>query len=121
NVVFQDERLAKKLEQLQMEADDMDRADESAENRQVYLKGSKNRLYNSMKGKRGQYMLQKQDSGYEVEQLQTKLQELQLYSGPVDGVYSEAVRKAVEAFQTQNHLTTDGIAGPATLRSLGLY
>ena len=121
NEVFQDERLAKKLEQLQMEADDMDRADLSVENRQSYLKGSKNRLYNSMKGKRGQYMLQEQDAGFEVEQLQTKLQELQLYGGPVDGIYSDAVRKAVETFQTQNGLTTDGIAGPATLRSLGLY
>jgi len=121
NSVFQDDRLEKKLEQLRMEAGDMDRADLNHENRQMYLKGSKNRLYNAKKGKRGQYLLQEADSGYEVEQLQTKLQELHIYTGAVDGVYSEELRRAVEAYQGQNSLEADGIAGPATLRSLGLY
>jgi murein L,D-transpeptidase YcbB/YkuD len=121
NAVLEDERLEKKLEQLEMEVGDMERADLNEANRQMYLKGSKNRLYNAMKGKRGQYMLQEKDSGYEVKQLQTRLEDLQLYTGPVDGNYSEAVRKAVEAYQGRNGLETDGVAGPATLRSLNLY
>lgn len=121
NAVLQDVRLDKKLEQLSMEAGDMDRADLDESDRQMYLKGSKNRLYNAQRGKRGQYLLQEAASGYEVEQLQAKLQELHLYTGAIDGVYSEEVRKAVETYQELNGLEPDGIAGPATLRSLRLY
>jgi peptidoglycan hydrolase-like protein with peptidoglycan-binding domain len=121
NATYQDTRLEKKLEQLQMESADMDRADLSEANRQMYLKGSKNRLYNAMKGKRGQYLLQEEDHGHEVEQLQQKLHDLDLYRGVVDGVFSEELRAAVETFQSRNGLEVDGVAGPATLRSLGLY
>ena len=37
------------------------------------------------------------------------------------GATKTEVRKAVEAYQGQNGLDADGIAGPATLRSLSLY
>ncbi|MCA9729241.1 MAG: peptidoglycan-binding protein, partial [Candidatus Eisenbacteria bacterium] len=121
NAVLHDERLEMKLQQLELESGDMDRADLDEANRQMYLKGSKNLLYNAKKGKRAQYMLQEADTGFEVEQLQNRLKELQIYAGPVDGRYSEEVRRAVEAYQGQNGYDPDGIAGPITLRALGLY
>ncbi|MEZ4651368.1 MAG: hypothetical protein R3E97_21765 [Candidatus Eisenbacteria bacterium] len=103
NVVFRSERLAKKLEQLQMEADDMDRADESAENRQVYLKGSKNRLYNSMyEGKARPVHAPEAGLDTKVEQLQTKLQELQLRRSGRWSVQRGSAEGRSEAFRPQN-------------------
>lgn len=58
--------------------------------------------------------------GDEVRKVQTKLKELGLYSGSVDGIFGSATEKAVKAFQKQCGLTVDGIAGPTTLKYLGL-
>ena len=38
-----------------------------------------------------------------------------------DGKYGPGTAKAVRAFQEENGLTTDGIAGPNTLAALGLF
>ncbi len=58
--------------------------------------------------------------GDEVRRIQKKLKELGFYSGAVDGVYGSATKKAVTAFQKNCGITADGIAGPKTLKFLGL-
>lgn len=104
-----------------MEAEEMKAAEESQVQRSTYLKKSKQRLYKAQKGKRGKYILQAGDSGYDVEKLQQALQGEDVYHGSVDGQYSEELRKAVETFQRQENLTVDGIAGPRTMKALGIY
>lgn len=49
-----------------------------------------------------------------------KLKERGLYNGSVDGIYGTQTQKAVKSFQKQQGLTQDGIAGPATLKKLGI-
>lgn len=58
--------------------------------------------------------------GQEVRQIQSKLRELGLYSGSIDGIYGTATQKAVRQFQKNCGLTADGIAGRKTLLYLGL-
>lgn len=58
--------------------------------------------------------------GEEVRRIQKKLKELGFYTGAVDGVYGSATKKAVIAFQKNCGITADGIAGPKTLKFLGL-
>lgn len=58
--------------------------------------------------------------GEEVRQIQKKLKELGYYSGSVDGIYGSGTQKAVKAFQKNCGITSDGIAGPKTLKFLGL-
>ena len=40
--------------------------------------------------------------------------------GNVDGIYGTQTVKAVKYFQRKNGLTVDGIAGPATLKAMGI-
>lgn len=58
--------------------------------------------------------------GEEVRRVQKKLKELGYYKGSVDGIYGSATQKAVKAFQKNCGITADGIAGPKTLKFLGL-
>ena len=58
--------------------------------------------------------------GNEVRSIQTKLKELGHYKGSVDGIYGVKTQKAVRAFQKSCGITADGIAGPKTLKYLGL-
>ena len=58
--------------------------------------------------------------GNEVKAIQEKLKEYGLYNGNVDGIYGSATREAVIRFQKHNGLAADGIAGPATLKKLGI-
>ena len=58
--------------------------------------------------------------GNEVRKIQTKLKELGYYKGTVDGIYGIATQKAVRSFQKNCGITADGIAGPKTLKYLGL-
>ena len=67
------------------------------------------------------FLLQKGSRGYDVERLQKKLKELKYYNGPIDGIYSGSVVEAVEKFQKKAGMKPDGIAGPKTLKMLGLY
>lgn len=53
-------------------------------------------------------------------QIQQKLKDLGYYLGSVDGIYGNATRNAVVAFQKANGLTADGVAGPKTIAALGL-
>ena len=58
--------------------------------------------------------------GNEVKQIQTKLKNWGYYSGSVDGVYGEQTKQAVIKFQKKNRLTADGVAGPQTLKAMGI-
>ncbi len=58
--------------------------------------------------------------GNEVKAIQEKLIERGLYSGKADGIYGANTEKAVKNFQKQVGLTQDGIAGPQTLKKLGI-
>ncbi|MCI8553833.1 MAG: spore cortex-lytic enzyme [Clostridiales bacterium] len=57
----------------------------------------------------------------EVRQIQTKLTRWGYLNDKIDGIYGPKTRDAVIWFQKKNGLTADGIAGPATLRAMGIY
>ena len=59
--------------------------------------------------------------GEEVRQIQTKLNNWGYNAGKVDGIYGTQTKEAVIRFQKKNGLTADGIAGPATLRAMGIF
>jgi peptidoglycan hydrolase-like protein with peptidoglycan-binding domain len=59
--------------------------------------------------------LQLGSRGKAVKQLQRVLS-----VSPVSGYYGDETRRAVKRFQKRRGLTADGIAGPATLRALGI-
>ena len=44
-------------------------------------------------------------TGEEVKDAQTKLQALEYYDGPIDGIFTQEVRLAVKAFQRVNKRT----------------
>jgi N-acetylmuramoyl-L-alanine amidase len=58
--------------------------------------------------------------GSEVTKIQQKLKNWGYYTVSVDGIYGAETEKAVRYFQRKNGLTVDGIAGPATLRAMGI-
>lgn len=58
--------------------------------------------------------------GDEVKQIQTKLKSWGYYSGTVDGIFGEQTKQAVIKFQKKNSLTADGVAGPQTLKAMGI-
>lgn len=59
-------------------------------------------------------------TGEQVRVIQSKLKNWGYYDGSVDGVFGSQTTQAVKYFQRKNGLTPDGIAGPATLRALGM-
>lgn len=58
--------------------------------------------------------------GEEVRQIQEKLKRWGYYDGSVDGIYGTKTVNAVKYFQRRNGLTQDGVAGPATLKAMGI-
>ena len=58
--------------------------------------------------------------GSEVTQIQTKLKRWGYYNGNIDGIYGTQTLEAVKYFQRKNGLTVDGIAGPTTLKAMGI-
>ena len=58
--------------------------------------------------------------GKEVTAIQQELKDRGLYSGEVDGIYGTQTEAAVIRFQKQQGLSADGIAGPQTLKKLGI-
>ena len=58
--------------------------------------------------------------GEEVKTIQTKLKRWGYYNGSIDGIYGSQTLEAVKYFQRKNGLTADGIAGPATLKAMGI-
>lgn len=59
-------------------------------------------------------------TGEQVRVIQTKLKRWGYYDGVVDGIYGSETANAVRYFQRKNGLTADGVAGPATLKALGM-
>ena len=59
-------------------------------------------------------------TGAEVKAIQETLKDRGLYSGSIDGIYGAGTQAAVKKFQKQQGLTADGIAGPLTLKRLGV-
>ncbi|EGD54548.1 N-acetylmuramoyl-L-alanine amidase [Gordonia neofelifaecis] len=64
------------------------------------------------------YRLSAPMTGDDVATLQSRLQNLGYYHGLVDGVFGEGTHSAVCLYQTEYGLSSDGICGPSTLRSL---
>ena len=56
--------------------------------------------------------------GEQVCQIERRLQELNLYAGPIDGAFGGGVQSGVKALQRSHGLTPDGIVGPATWAAL---
>jgi N-acetylmuramoyl-L-alanine amidase len=63
-------------------------------------------------------VLRRGDQGAPVRQLQTSLQSLGFYNGPIDGIFGSQTESAVRQAQAKNNLTVDGIVGPATWQIL---
>lgn len=59
-------------------------------------------------------------TGEQVRVIQDKLKRWGYYDGQVDGIYGSGTRQAVAKFQRKNGLAVDGVAGPNTLRALGM-
>lgn len=57
-------------------------------------------------------------TGPYVTELQTTLKNLLYYTGTIDGNFGESTLLAVKTFQTNNHLTPDGIVGRDTWSAL---
>lgn len=62
--------------------------------------------------------LRKGYTGEDVRSVQARLQELEYYTGSLDGVYGTGSMAAVKAFQQRNGLTADGLAGQNTFTKL---
>ena len=60
-------------------------------------------------------------TGSEVRQIQTKLKNWGYFNDKIDGIYGPKTKAAAIWFQKKNGLTADGIAGPATLKAMGIY
>ena len=56
--------------------------------------------------------------GEKVEELQKRLQALGYYTGEIDGQFGPGTREAVVAFQKNNGLDADGLAGTETMKVL---
>lgn len=52
--------------------------------------------------------------GPEVSDLQETLKQHGLYTGPIDGIYSQSMNQSVKQFQQMAGITADGIYGPQT-------
>lgn len=121
NATLKDERIARKIEALDVESHEMSAAAASPAAAQSYLKGSKQRLYRAKSGNRGSDALKLGDRGLQVEQLQKALAAGGFYSGKITGVYDQPTAEAVRKFQQSKQIPADGIAGAATQAALGLY
>ena len=58
------------------------------------------------------------DEGSAITEMQNKLRELGYYDGKINGIYSSLTSDAVRAFQSNNGLKVDGVAGKDTLKKM---
>ena len=64
--------------------------------------------------------MQKGDSGAEVTELQTTLQDAGYFRNQPTGFYGAVTQAAVKKFQAENNLKVDGIVGPKTFSALNV-
>ena len=64
------------------------------------------------------FTLKRGMEGEPVKKMQQALKNQGYFSGLVDGYFGEGTENAVKQFQRYNGLQVDGVAGPATLRTL---
>ena len=57
-------------------------------------------------------------SGDTVKEIQTRLHELGLYKGPIDGVFGGGTESAIKLFQRNSGLGQDGVVGDGTWKKL---
>ena len=69
----------------------------------------------------GSRLLERGCFGWDVSVLQFVLARAGLYNGALDGYLDATTERALKKFQRRAHLTTDGIAGRATLASLATW
>ncbi|MEO0406687.1 MAG: peptidoglycan-binding domain-containing protein [Cyanobacteria bacterium P01_A01_bin.135] len=65
-----------------------------------------------------QFILQRNDEGPEVTQLQRDLQAANFYNGPISGIYGSQTEQAVIQLQIASRLEADGVFGPLTRSAL---
>ena len=58
--------------------------------------------------------------GAEVKKIQIKLKKWKYFFGSIDGKYGSKTRTAVRKFQKKYNILADGIAGPKTLKKMGI-
>ncbi len=58
------------------------------------------------------------DAGSDVMEIQSVLKKMGLYTGGVDGLFGENMRRSMEEFQRRFDLTVDGVIGPQTWKVL---
>lgn len=116
-----EEKLLRRKEAIVVDKQRLQDAAQSPAAMMSFSKGAKQRSYMATKGIQKGYVLQQGDKGLEVQNLQQALADAGIYAGPIDGFYDADVTAAVSAWQGQNSLSTDGVAGPQTQNSLGLY
>lgn len=121
NAALKDERIARKIEALNVEQQQIDRAEAAPEAMAGYAKASKQRLYLAKTGNRAGDVLQQGDKGLAVERLQQALAAKGHYRGRITGVYDRATADAVKAYQKTTGAAADGVAGAGTQAALGLY
>jgi hypothetical protein len=56
--------------------------------------------------------------GDDVRRIESRLANLKLYTGPIDGCYGGGVESAVKSFQQSRGLSTDGVVGDETWKAL---
>ncbi len=59
-------------------------------------------------------------TGETVKKIQRVIKNQGYYNGSIDGIYGNKTVSAVRKYQRDHGLTSDGIVGPATLRSMGI-
>ncbi len=77
-------------------------------------------VYTTIFNKSQEVRLNRGTEGEEVVAVQTRLKELGIYGGDIDGVYDVETADAVKRFQEYNGIDANGVCGSETLIALGL-
>ena len=116
--------VAGKMQQMQMDEQNFEMAMQDTTMQKSMSKASKSSAYMSAKGKSQGIMLQRGDKGYAVEKLRDALIKAGFKeASPATGqeaLFDSALEDAVKNFQKSKNMPQDGIAGPQTLKALGL-
>lgn len=109
-----------KMEQLAAMEAKVDQLAQSPDQQNSLNKAAKYGAYQSAKGQKQGILLKRGDKGLPVVKLQQALIKSGQFKGPANGVFDETVEKALIEFQKTHGVSPDGIAGPSTLKALGI-